>query len=237
MDMNDWEDSLEALENALNYTFTDIGKLKTALTHSSFVNENNDDLEHNERLEFLGDAVLELCVSQELFRRFNQEREGKLTKMRAQMVSRGALEARARELKLDRYIRLGHGEEEQGGRSRASILADAFEATLGAVFLDGGYEAAHAFVSGRMDHLWDKVDSNDYDKDYKSLLQELTQQRFKELPAYKLVGSYGPEHAKIFEVSLTLPTKDTVMATGKSLKRAEQAAAGLAIELLTGQDD
>ena len=98
MDMNDWEDSLEALENALNYTFTDIGKLKTALTHSSFVNENNDDLEHNERLEFLGDAVLELCVSQELFRRFNQEREGKLTKMRAQMVSRGALEARAREL-------------------------------------------------------------------------------------------------------------------------------------------
>ena len=88
-----------------------------------------------------------------------------------------------------------------------------------------------------MDHLWDKVDSSDYDKDYKSLLQELTQQRFKELPVYNLVGSYGPEHAKIFEVSLTLPTKDTVMATGKSLKRAEQAAAGLAFELLSEQDD
>ena len=236
MDNNDWEESLEALEHALDYTFKDIDKLKTALTHSSFVNENNDDLEHNERLEFLGDAVLELCVSQELFRRFNQEREGKLTKMRAQMVSRGALEARARELKLEQYIRLGHGEEEQGGRSRGSILADAFEATLGAVFLDGGYEAAHSFISRLMDHLWDKVDSNDYDKDYKSLLQELTQQRFKELPVYTLVGSYGPEHAKIFEVSLTLPTNDTVMATGRSLKRAEQAAAGLGLELLTSRD-
>ena len=236
MDNNDWEESLKDLESALDYIFKDIDKLKTALTHSSFVNENNDDLEHNERLEFLGDAVLELCVSQELFRRFNQEREGKLTKMRAQMVSRGALEARARELKLEKYIRLGHGEEEQGGRTRASILADAFEATLGAVFLDGGYEAAHTFVARRMDHLWDKVDSNDYDKDYKSLLQELTQQKFKELPVYTLVGSYGPEHAKIFEVSLTLPTNDTVMATGRSLKRAEQAAAGLGLELLTSRD-
>ena len=87
-----------------------------------------------------------------------------------------------------------------------------------------------------MDHLWDKVDSNDYDKDYKSLLQELTQQKFKELPVYNLVGSYGPEHAKVFEVSLTLPTKDTVTATGKSLKRAEQAAAGLAFELLASRD-
>ena len=237
MHKGNWESSLKALEEALNYTFKDLGLLKVALTHSSFVNENTGDLEHNERLEFLGDAVLELCVSQELFRRFNQEREGKLTKMRAQMVSRAALEARARELKLEQYIRLGHGEEEQGGRSRASILADAFEATLGAVFLDGGYEAAHSFVASRMDHLWDKVDRSDYDKDYKSLLQELTQQRFKELPVYSLIGSYGPEHAKIFEVSLTLPTKDTVMATGKSLKRAEQAAAGLAFELLTGQDD
>lgn len=236
MDNNDWEESLKDLESALDYIFKDIDKLKTALTHSSFVNENNGELEHNERLEFLGDAVLELCVSQELFRRFDQEREGKLTKMRAQMVSRGALEARAGELKLEQYIRLGHGEEEQGGRTRASILADAFEATLGAVFLDGGYEAAHTFVARRMDHLWDKVDSNDYDKDYKSLLQELTQQKFKELPVYTLVGSYGPEHAKIFEVSLTLPTNDTVMATGRSLKRAEQAAAGLGLELLTSRD-
>ena len=236
MDQYKWEKSLVALEEALSYTFKDLTHLKTALTHSSYVNENNDEVEHNERLEFLGDAVLELCVSQELFRRFTQEREGKLTKMRAQMVSRAALEARARELKLDKYIRLGHGEEEQGGRTRASILADAFEATLGAVFLDGGYEAAHSFVARRMDHLWDKVDSNDYDKDYKSLLQELTQQKFKELPVYTLVGSYGPEHAKVFEISLTLPTKETVTATGKSLKRAEQAAAGLAFELLTGQD-
>ncbi len=236
MDRNEWEASLKALEEDLGYIFKDIAQLKSALTHSSFVNENNEELEHNERLEFLGDAVLELCVSQELFRRFPEEREGKLTKLRAQMVSRGALEARARELKLNRYIRLGHGEEEQGGRTRASILADAFEAALGAVFLDGGYEAAHTFVSRRMDHLWDKANSDTNDKDYKSLLQELTQQRFKELPVYKLVGSYGPEHDKIFEVSLTLPTKDTVMAIGKSLKRAEQAAAGLGLQLLTGQE-
>lgn len=236
MDRTDWENSLKDLEEALAYTFKDPSHLKSALTHSSFVNENNEDMEHNERLEFLGDAVLELCVSQELFRRFPQEREGKLTKLRAQMVSRGALEARARELKLNQYIRLGHGEEEQGGRTRSSILADAFEATLGAVFLDGGYEAAHTFVSRRMDHLWDKANSEDNDKDYKSLLQELTQQKFRELPVYKLIGSYGPEHAKIFEVSLTLPTKDTVMATGKSLKRAEQAAAELGLQLLTEQE-
>ncbi len=233
MNSNDWEKNIEQLEEDLNYHFNNKNSLKTALTHSSYVNESNEKLEHNERLEFLGDAVLELCVSQELFRRFPEEREGKLTKLRAQLVSRNALETRARELKLDKHIRLGHGEEGQGGRGRASILADAFEATLGAVFLDGGYEAAHEFVSRRMDHLWDKADNELQDKDYKSLLQELTQQKFKELPIYNLVGSYGPEHAKIFEVSLSLPTGDMVTATGKSLKRAEQSAAGLGYELLT----
>lgn len=232
IEMETEEKSLDEMEASLGYRFTRRGLLRTALTHSSFVNETDEVHGHNERLEFLGDAVLELCVSEELFKRFSRAREGELTRLRAQLVSKPALADLALELKLDRHIRLGRGEEEQGGRTRSSLLSDALEALLGAVFLDGGYETVKHVVYSILAAHWPSQAGEEKIKDNKSRLQELTQQLFRERPVYALLGSHGPEHDKIFEVSVTLPCGDVLHATGPSVKRAEQTAAGIAIDLL-----
>lgn len=223
---------LANVEDSIGYAFTNKSLLVVALTHSSYANEHGGEAEHNERLEFLGDAVLELCVSAELFSKFPDAREGDLTRMRAKIVSQPFLTELARANHIDAALLLGKGEESQGGRERPSLLSDAFEALLGAVFLDGGFDAATGVVRTVFTGKWPAQKQNSLAKDCKSLLQEVTQQRFKERPVYTLVGSSGPEHAKVFTVRVTLPGDLSFTSDGPSLKRAEQLVACLALEHL-----
>lgn len=226
------DELLAMFQHRIHYPFREVKLLDQALTHSSWANEHGGKWPHNERLEFLGDAVLELCVTQELFERFPHVREGELTRMRSRLVSQPALSGLAREIGLDTCLRLGRGEESQGGRDRASLLADAMEAVIGAVFLDGGFEAVRTFLRALFAERWPVDVERKKEKDYKSHLQELTQRLYRERPGYALLESAGPEHAKVFAVLLTLPTGETITAQGPSLKRAEQAAAKAAIARL-----
>lgn len=221
--------SLAALEQSLGHTFTRPELLTTALTHSSWANERGEAMGHNERLEFLGDAVLELCVSEELFARFPEAPEGELTLLRSQLVNEASLADMARRLSLEEHIRLGKGEENQGGRGRPALLSDAFEAVIGAIFLDAGYGASRIFVARVFDGVWPARTATPKIKDFKSRLQEYTQKNHKARPVYFLLGSDGPEHDKRFEVRLTLPTGKEILATERSVKKAEQLAARLAL--------
>lgn len=223
---------MKDVEDSIGYDFKDKSLLTTALTHSSYANEQGDGAGHNERLEFLGDAVLELCVSAELFAKFPDAREGDLTRMRAKVVSMPFLTELARAYKIDIALLLGKGEESQGGRERASLLSDAFEALLGAVYLDGGFPAARHAVQRFFDGRWPVQKQGGLTKDCKSKLQEVTQERFKERPVYSLESSSGPEHAKVFTVRVTLPNGISFTSDGPSLKRAEQLVACIALEHL-----
>lgn len=223
------EEMLEGLQRSISYRFGQVKLLTMALTHSSYANEMS--MPHNERLEFLGDAVLELVVSDELFRRFPDSPEGVLTKLRARLVSMPSLAEVAKTLELERYLFLGRGEESQGGRSRDSLLSDAMEALMGAVFVDGGFEAARVVITGLLSKRWPKDAEPPKAKDYKSQLQEFTQRLHKARPVYRLAGSFGPEHDKRFEVELTLPDDSIVVSQGSSLKKAEQTAARKALEI------
>ncbi len=226
---------LVTVQKAIHYQFRQVKLLETALTHSSLANENAA-MEHNERLEFLGDAVLELCVTKQLFERFPHAREGELTKMRARLVSKPTLALVAKELGLDRHLLLGKGEEEQGGRERPSLLANVVEALLGAIFLDQGFEAAGNWVVWVFDERWPDAVGAEEVRDYKSRLQELTQKLYKMRPLYNLVDSSGPEHEKMFTVQVLLPDGREVIARGSSMKKAEQKAAGNALRLLGSKD-
>jgi ribonuclease III, bacterial len=228
---------LEHIEESLGYTFKTKAFLETALIHSSYANEQETGAEHNERLEFLGDAVLELCVSSDLFTRFSAAREGDLTRMRAKIVSQPFLADLAREYGLDMALRLGRGEESQGGRERPSLLSDAFEAVLGAVYLDGGFDAVTTVVRTVFDGKWPVQKQGSPTKDCKSLLQEVTQRRFKERPIYALANSSGPEHAKVFTVKVTLPDGREFVSDGPSLKRAEQIVASLALDHILPEEE
>jgi ribonuclease-3 len=221
----------DELQAVLSYHFSQVKYLERALTHSSYANERNLS-GNNERLEFLGDAVLELAVSQMLYRRFPDVPEGVLTKLRANMVSEPALAELAEELGLDRLVLLGRGEELQGGRERASLLSDALEAVFGAVYLDGGYEAAEHCIESLMHSRVPEAELEQRPKDAKSRLQEATQKIWKDRPVYTLVGSEGPEHSKVFEVRLDLPDGTELTGRGPSVKKAEQKAAAKALTLL-----
>jgi ribonuclease-3 len=217
--------NLEAFQRELGYVFRDAALLAEALTHSSFANEADDGGRHNERLEFLGDAVLSLCVSSELFARFPDVPEGDLTRLRSRLVNASFLAGLARDIGLDRHLRLGRGEENQGGRKRDALLGDAFEAVLGAVYEDGAFAAVRELVQRLFARHWPMTPDQELRKDFKTLLQEVIQQHYRELPAYTLHASRGPEHAKLFEVRLLLPDGQSFTAEGNSLKRAEQEAA------------
>lgn len=218
------------LEDALGHHFRDRSLLVLALTHSSWANEGGDVRQHNERLEFLGDAVLELAVSHELFARCGQLREGELTRLRAELVSTPSLARRAREMRLGEALFMGRGEERQGGRDRDAVLSDAFEAVLAAVYLDGGFVAAQACVNRIFSSFWPGGGSlNPRHKDFKTQLQEVMQQRYRQRPVYRLLTSHGPEHAKTFVVAVTLPDGTEFTAEGTSCKKAEQEAAHLAL--------
>lgn len=218
---------LSALEARLGYRFHDISLLATALTHSSWANEHNT--VHNERLEFLGDAVLEVNVSHEIYKRFPKEREGGMTRLRSRLVSEGKLAELARGLGLGEMLFMGRGEEAQGGRERPALIADAMEAVLGAVYLDGGHEEASALIHRLYAGKWPDPESDRKSKDYKTRLQEATQAQLHSLPVYMPLSSTGPEHAKTFRVQLELSDGRCFVAEGGSLKRAEQEAAHLAL--------
>jgi ribonuclease-3 len=218
-----------SLEAALGYRFRDGALCLTALTHTSWLNETaTEGRSDNERLEFLGDAVLALVISDLLMRRLPTRAEGELTRMRAGLVSEGGLARAAASIDLGRWILLGKGEERTGGRSRPSILADAFEALMGAVYLDGGLAAAADVASRLFDPMLADVEQHAR-LDYKSRVQERAQALWQVAPVYEVVGEVGPDHDKRFEVSLSLRGREYGRASGRSKKEAEQAAAAQAL--------
>jgi len=219
------------LEASIGHAFADPKLLELALTHSSFANES-DAVHSYERLEFLGDAVLELCTSRELYNRFPTVREGQLTRLRSRLVKEKTLAQVARGVGLPDSLRLGRGEESQGGRERDALLADAMEALLGAVFLDGGYAAAETVIARLFHGLWPESAELPKAKDPKTLLQEAAQHLFKARPVYVQLGTAGPEHAKVYEVEVRLPDGRCFQALGGSLKKAEQHVAAMALKVL-----
>ncbi len=221
----------EQLEKAMGYQFRDPTLLENALRHSSYANERfHNSLMSNERLEFLGDSVLGMMVADHLYRNFPGRPEGELTRMRADMVCEKSLAVVANRLELGSYLLLGHGEEQGGGRSRDSILADAVESVLAACYLDGGYEAALNFVNTFI--LTDIPVVKFHNVDYKTALQERVQQRKHQTLSYHLTGECGPDHDKRFRVEVRLNGKVVGVGDGTSKKRAEQDAARTALEAL-----
>lgn len=220
---------MENLENKLGYKFKNTELLKTALTHSSYANEHR--CKSYERMEFLGDSVLGLIVSTFLFEKMKSVDEGDLSRLRASLVCEESLAEEAKKIGLGEYILLGNGEERSGSRERASILSDAFEATLGAVFLDGGIDVAKEYLFKIMgDKLLDAVKHKSV-KDYKSRLQEVIQHRThgKTKIEYRVVSESGPEHQKSFCVELLIDGKKITNGKGFSKKEAEQKAAQQAL--------
>jgi len=223
-------DALRALQSKIHYEFKQVKLLIQALTHSSHANEHGG--QQNERLEFLGDAVLELAVSRALFDKFQLAQEGHLTRMRSTLVSEGALAVMARRIGLGECLLLGKGEESQGGRDKNSVLSDALEALLGAVYLDGGLHAAAQCVNILYAGHWPTPPETFRPRDFKSLLQEATQRVWKSRPAYAPGGSSGPEHALLYRVVLTLPDGTQVEGEERSMRKAEQVAAERALRII-----
>lgn len=215
--------SMEKLEDRIGYCFRDKALLGQALTHSSFSNEQKiRKCKDYERLEFLGDAVLELVTSEYLFHRYQEIPEGELTKMRASMVCEPALAYCARDLELGDYIRLGRGEESTGGRERDSIIADVVEAVIGAIFLDSGLKEARDFINC---FVLNDIENKQLFFDSKSSLQELAQGQIKAEVSYSLLDESGPEHNKSFTVEVRLGDEALAQGSGKTKKAAEQQAA------------
>ena len=218
--------NFHSLCTKLGYTFRQPALLEQALRHASFVNEQGDlRLTDNERLEFLGDAVLDLAISHLLMELYPEAEEGVLSKYRAMIVDEAGLNEVAVALGLGEHLLLGKGEEQSSGREKPSILADTTEAVIGALYLDAGFEGAMVVIRRWFQPLLDKVDAAEMVYDFKSALQEYTQQVYKELPRYRLVEETGPAHDKTFTVALLLQGEILAEAQGKSKKEAEQRAA------------
>ncbi|MEG1447693.1 MAG: ribonuclease III [Oscillospiraceae bacterium] len=213
--------ALNELEKKLNYYFKNIEYLQIALTHSSYANEMKRGIKYNERVEFLGDAVLSIVVSDYLFNNYSVP-EGDLTKLRASLVCEKSLDEMAAKINLGKYLRLGKGEEMMGGRTRPSIAA---------IYLDGGIESARKFILPFVTEMLDHKDKLSF-TDYKTLLQEIVQQNPEEVLSYKLVSEKGPDHDKVFVVEVHLNSNVIGKGEGKSKKQAEQMAAKQALELM-----
>jgi ribonuclease-3 len=227
-----------SLERRLGFTFRSPLTALAALTHSSWVNEHPaEQLEDNERLEFFGDAVLNLAVSQRLMERFPEVREGALSKLRAAVVDETGLADMARVVQLGPLLRLGRGEERTGGREKPSLLADAMEAVAAAVYLDGGLPAVLELVDRFLADAFARAGAGTLDRDYKTRLQEAAQSRLRAEPRYRTVSESGPDHAKQFEVEVELRGEPVGRAVGRTRKDAEQAAAKLALEALAALPD
>ncbi|MBQ3135979.1 MAG: ribonuclease III [Clostridia bacterium] len=221
--------SSENFEKVIGYEFKNKKLLETALTHSSYANERHMSLECNERLEFLGDSVLGIITAEYFYHNLNHLPEGEMTKKRAACACEKSLHGFAKEINLGSYIYLGRGEERMGGRKRASILADAFEAVIGAIYLDGGLENARKFV---LDFVKRAADEQMSFIDHKTMLQEIIQKNPDEHLSYAVVAESGPDHDKRFEVEVYLNSNTIGYGKGKSKKIAEQQAAKQALELM-----
>jgi ribonuclease III, bacterial len=226
------------IEGRLGLHFTDPALFRQALIHTSYANERKrGHLHHNQRLEFLGDAVLDLIVSEYLYRSFADLPEGELTKARAAIVCESTLARRARELGIGRHLLLGKGEAASGGRERDSILADTFESIIGAVYIDGGFDAASAFVRSLLAAELDSVADGEYGRDYKTILQEIVQRHGDSRIHYEVTGESGPDHNKTFAVAVSVNNRQLGTGSGKSKKAAEQNAARRAIAQLDSGDN
>ena len=218
---------MESLEKTLGYKFKDKQLLIEALTHKSYKQPYD-----NERLEFLGDAVLDLVVGEYLFKKFPKSDEGKLSKIRASLVNEEGFNKLANVLKLGDHIFLSNAEENNDGRTKPSLLSNAFEAVMGAIYLEAGLAKVQKIVIKLIEENYEEISLDSLFRDYKTTLQELTQAHFGVTPEYRLVGSKGPDHKKEFEVAVMIENKEYAKAVGKSKKVAQQEAAFIAIEIL-----
>ncbi len=218
------------LENTIGYSFRDKNLPLQALTHKSFSNEQSDYVAHNERLEFLGDAVLELVISEWVYRSYPDIPEGGLTRIRAEVVSEKGLAAIARKLDLGQGLKLGKGEARSGGRDKASLLSDALEALLGAVFLEGGFEVACQVGERIFSAAVRESAQQRYGSDYKTCLQEKLQAHYNQLPEYTLTQVSGPDHDRVFSMEVRFAGKLLGKGNGSSKKNAEQKAAAAALD-------
>jgi len=223
---------IEKLEEILQISFKDKDLLEKSLTHRSYINENRgEEAKHNERLEFLGDAVLELLVTEKLFADYPDYPEGILTSIRSATVRTETLADASRKLNYGKYIRMSVGEEETGGRDRNYILANTFEAVLGAIYLDQGYEVCKEFMYRTLFTRIEGIIENEDYIDAKSKLQELIQEKVRITPHYELVSEDGPDHEKIFTMAIMVGDEKVAEGSGKSKQLAEQEAAKAAIEV------
>lgn len=225
----------EELQTRLGHHFRDESVLRLALTHPSVSHEQNHPLPHNQRLEFLGDSVLGIILSRELYEKFPEADEGLLTKSRARLVNASSLAMHAKAIDLGSYLILSRGEENSGGRERASALADAYEALLGALFIDGGLEVARAFVLREFAADFVTLDEPTGIENPKGELQELLQSRSPNAPQYQLISVSGPDHNRDFECAVLHDGTELARGHGKSKKAAESNAALAALEKLRGQ--
>ena len=230
--VQDNEEELQELQERVGYQFRDLQLLQLSLVHSSYAFERLDDKRHNETLEFLGDAVLDLTVGYILFTSFPDLREGKLTRIRSALVNEGGLAHMARGIELGKYLLLGRGENASKGREKPSILSCAYEAVVGALFLDGGYDAALDFVRRFFEPHIAKRGDHLIIADAKSSLQEFLQEQFNEGPEYVLKSEEGPAHARQFSIAACFQGKELGLGKASSKKEAEQQAAQVALQQL-----
>ncbi len=223
-------EALMLLQDRLGYRFNDVGLLNKALTHKSYTHENRETFRHNERFEFLGDSVLDLIVSDFMVRQYSELNEGVLSKMRAAVVNETSLAGFAREIDLGRFLLLGKGEENTGGRDKSSLLANAFEALAGAIFFDGQLDPVREALFPLLKKEIERNEGAATLRDFKSDFQEYTQNRLNCVPVYKVVGETGPDHDKLFEVAVSVKKNIQGKGLGKSKKEAEQSAAMKALE-------
>ncbi len=220
----------KALEKALNYKFKRDDLITEALTHKSYKKPYN-----NERLEFLGDAVLDLIVGEYLFKKFPKEDEGVLSKIRASLVNEKGFTKLALNINLGESLLISGAEENNKGRTKPSLLSNAFEAVIGAIYLESGLEVTANIATRLIEDAYESIDLNSLSKDFKTALQELTQADFGETPNYKLIRAFGPDHKKEFEIAVELQNKIIASALGRSKKEAQQKAAQIALKKLKGE--
>ena len=219
--------NIKTLEQQLDYEFQDKQLIIEALTHKSYKQPYD-----NERLEFLGDAVLDLVVGEYLFKKFDKSDEGKLSKIRASLVNETGFDKLARALHLGDYILLSNAEENNGGRDKPSLLSNAFEAVMGAIYLEAGLQRVQEIAIKLIEQNHKEISLDSLFRDFKTTLQELTQARFGITPEYKVIASRGPDHLKEFEVGVFIEDKEYARAVGKSKKIAQQEAAKIAVSIL-----
>ena len=224
--------ALLEFQKSLNIRFKDLALFNTALSHKSFVNESPAELENNEKLEFLGDSFLGLVISAALYNQNIYFREGTLARIKSYVVSEQSLYKIGREINIQDYILIGRGEEKTGGRQRKALISDCVEAVIGAYYLDSGYRNAKALVQRLFYKEIIEVEKNRHEKDYKSILQEYSQKRFKVVPQYSVVSTEGPDHKRRFYINVSIKKRSYGPGTGGSKKEAEQMAAHIALRNL-----